>query len=199
MRRLSQTLIAPFCLLAVTTVLHPGCGGGGSPSDDASTEIVVDAQAPGVDADVAESYTDNEDLPGPNGDPSLDAVGLDVGWLGNGTDAFAHIEVAGTWAPSDTFYSWYCVVELFNGGSSPVASATVQRHDGARSVFVTGLPEANVTIDEPAVGPQFLFESPPAFTHIRVELGIQKTNPGTRVSDEVEDGSGNPLLFPECP
>jgi hypothetical protein len=179
-----------------------GCGGSASPPDapvgatpDGMENIVDAPPGPAPDAGAAPAASDPEDLPPPDGDPSVDVRAVHIT---DGAEVVVAIDVHGSWPPSTDFYSWYCMIELYAPGSAtPAVTATLQRHDGNLSTIVTGAPPTSVTVDENATGPTFTFAQPPAkWDRFRVEAGVQKTNPGNRVVDEVETKAGEPIPFP---
>jgi hypothetical protein len=125
---------------------------------------------------------DDTDLPGPNGDPALDIDKFSV-TLASGTATFFSTFDA-PWPPSTTFYSYYLRFEIANDGNTPVAVTTVQRHDGVDDIIEQGIPANAVTVRQTPrgvwvrmVGVQSIGEK------YYVESGIQKSNPGTRVTD----------------
>jgi hypothetical protein len=185
---------------AVLAVLA-ACGGGGGDKDvDGSTTFYPDADysidASGPDAANETTVTDPQDLPGPDGDPALDIRDVTVGWDATGSP-FVELLMDGAWPPSDAWYSWYVLVHLFGPGSVTFTiEAILQRHNGTRSTIVNGVPSTSVAVSETATGLRFTFASMPAVGGFRCEAGIQKTNPGTRVTDVVEGAGGTQLPFP---
>lgn len=195
-------LVVPF---AAVGLMGPDCNNGGSMGDmDGGVPEggLPDGGLPdgGVDGGGARdggddgggggpnTATDPQDLTGPDGDPSVDVTLVERATDSSGAPWVRAI-VAGSWPPSDSFYSWFLTVELYRDGSTaPAVEITRQRHDGTDETFVTGLDMSEVTVTDEAEGPLFvvdpgaLAEPPDSFA---VTSGVQKTVDGTRITDEV--------------
>ena len=127
---------------------------------------------------------DPTDLDGTNGDPSLD-IDKSRATLANGTATF-FLTFDGPWPPSSTFYSWFAYVEIDNDGNTPVAAVTISRHDGVDAIEPYLVPMANVTVRQVPRGIWVRMTGVNAAGEkYYVESGIQKENPGTRVTDTV--------------
>lgn len=138
---------------------------------------------------------DSQDLPEPDGDPSLDIESvtftLDLGAL------TADFNMFGPWRPSQAFYSYYVGCYLYAAGAAmPTVSVITQRHDGVDDVLVTGVPATDVTVTDAADGPTITIANAPAFDRVHAESGLQKTNPGNFTGDQVRTPAGDPIPFP---
>lgn len=127
---------------------------------------------------------DPTDLPGPNGDPAVDIDKFRVTLSGGVATFFATFD--GNWPPSMDNYSYFVLFEIDNDGNTPQASVTLQRHDGVPSEVLFGLGTTQVLTRQGAQGIWVRMTGlPVAGVKYYVESGIQKTNPGTRVTDTV--------------
>lgn len=134
-------------------------------------------QAPAFDV------ADGQDLAAPDGDPSLDIEGVNIEV--SGTTATFDVFVYGTWPPPASTYSWFVECSLTANGS-PVAVATTQVHAGAPSTYGTGVSAANITVTPGTDSVRLVLVNLPGTpTHFAVQSGIQKANPGNRVTDQV--------------
>jgi hypothetical protein len=127
---------------------------------------------------------DPTDLDPTLGDPALD-IDKSRATLVNGTATF-FLTFDAPWPPATTHYSWFVYFEIDNDGNTPVAGVTVQRHDGVDSIIPLGLPMANITLRQVPRGVWVrMVGVNPVGEKYYVESGIQKANPGTRVTDTV--------------
>ena len=125
---------------------------------------------------------DDVDLPGPDGDPSLDLDKVGVKLVNGTATFFATME--GPWPPPTTAYSWFVYFEIDNDGNTPVAGVTVQRQNGVDATIPTGIPAGNITIRQTARGIWARLTGVPATgVNYYVESGVQLTSTGTRVTD----------------
>lgn len=128
------------------------------------------------------AFDDGVDLP--DGDPALDLDKLGV-TLSGGTAVF-FVTTEGAWPPAAGFYSWFVYFEIDNDGFTPVAGVTIQQHAGVDDQIELGIPAANVTVRQTPRGVWVRMTGVPATGEtFYVESGIQKTDPGTRVTDTV--------------
>jgi hypothetical protein len=127
---------------------------------------------------------DPTDLDVALGDPSLD-IDKSRATLANGTATF-FLTFDAPWPPATTHYSWFAYFEIDNDGNTPVAGVTIQRHDGVDSIQPYLVPMANITIRQVPRGVWVRMVGVNAVGEkYYVETGIQKANPGTRVTDTV--------------
>ena len=162
---------------------------------DEDEDTLTDCDDPDCADDVAcqgmtFDATDPEDLPGPDGDPSLDLEGVNV--TVSGTTATFQVHVHGNWPPDTSFYSWFVKCSLL-ANNSVILDATTQRHDGQDSTFQVPA-SATATVSSGAGVVTIVIDNVPGTpTQFNVQSGIQKTTDGTRVVDEI---AGGPLPIP---
>lgn len=179
-------------MFTVGLVLHVSAcsGGGGDPppvfdapwnTPDGPPGGSIPDGSPLPDADLT-IYTDPQDTSTGDGDPSIDIE--DLTYEEQQDSRRVCLDMWGPWPPSKTWYSWYCTLELLVD-DVVVGSITTQRHNGVPGTFVEGIGQDFVTIEDRPDGPYFIWAGGPEYDSIRVECGIQKTEAGTRVTDEI--------------
>lgn len=179
----------PDCASDPVCAMQPeACTGGVDEDGDG----LIDCEDPDCFEDpVCYDVDDAADLPGPHGDPALDIDKVGVDLTGGVATLFMTFE--GAWPPDSTFYSWFLRFEITNDGNSTVAMVIVQRHDGVEATNATGIPAGNVTLRQTPEGVWVRMTGVPGTGEkYYVESGVQKTNPGTRVTDVAVD-SPQPL------
>lgn len=193
-------------LFALATAAACGGGGGGGggngvevacdDGNDEDEDTLTDCDDPDCADDIAcegmtFDATDPEDLPGPDGDPSLDIKGVNVEL--SGTTATFQVHVHGNWPPDTSHYSWFVKCSLF-ANNSVVLDATTQRHDGQESTFQVPAGASTTVTSGPGVVTFVIDNVPGTPTHFNVQAGIRKTSNGTRVVDEI---TGAPVAIPK--
>jgi hypothetical protein len=175
----------PACEVPVGEICDDGV------DNDASG--LTDCEDPSCFEDpVCYDFDDEVDLPAPNGDPSVDIDKASAS-LANGTATF-FVTTEGSWPPPGGTYSWFILFEVDNDGNTPVAAYTIQQHDGVDETIPYGVPAANITARETPAGVWVRITGVPVTGEkFYIESGIQKLNPGTRVTDTVV---GAPAPFP---
>ena len=166
---------------ACTGVQQEVCTDSADNDGDTFTDCDDDAC---FDAATCYDVDDGTDLTTPDGDPSvdIDKVGAT---LTNGTGTL-FVTTDGTWPPPAGTYSYFVELNFNAANGSRVAGATVQQHAGADSTIPFGVPAGNITVRQSAAGVFVRMTGVPATaTQFSVTSGIQKTNPGTRVTDDV--------------
>src|SRR5690606_27099571 len=110
MRGFREVLIALVCAAGcgggTSTLVEAVCDDGGDDDGDGATDC-ADPDCENDQACAAPSFdvTDPEDLPGPDGDPSLDIAGVNVSV--DDTTVTCEVFFHGTWPPSNSLYSWF--------------------------------------------------------------------------------------------
>lgn len=198
--RTSKVCVVSLLALAAACGGPAGVGNGVEVACDDSLDedqdTLVDCDDPDCADDVAcqgmaFDATDPADLPGPDGDPSLDIEGVNVSL--SGTTATFQVHVHGNWPPDTSIYSWFVKCSLF-ANNSVLLDATTQHHDGQDSTFQIPAGASTTVTSGPGVVTFVIDNVPGTPTQFNVQSGIQKTSNGTRVVDEI---TGGPLPIPQ--
>lgn len=182
------------------SILAAACGGGSNVTetepfcsdgvdDDTDCEYPICFEDP-----ACYDFDDPTDLRGPGGDPSLDLDKVRVDLTAGTATFFATTD--GTWPPPASIYSWFITFEIDNESNSPVARITEARHDGQDTsdrLNTGGQGGSFVTRQKPEGIWVQITNVPSDGVKFYVESGIQKSNPGTRVTDTVV---GAPTYLP---
>lgn len=130
------------------------------------------------------NVSDPEDLPGPDGDPSLDIKSVDVRI--EATTVTTEIFFYGTWPPATTHYSW--LVDLVYKADTTFAfTVTPQLDNGTRST-ISNLPESAYTITDGADSVKIVVTGvTQPLTHLLLQSAIKKTSAGNLVWDKIPD------------
>lgn len=127
---------------------------------------------------------DPVDLPGPDGDPSMD-IDKCGATLENST-ATLFCTTEGPFPPPDGTYSWFAELNCEGADGSQLAGVTVQHHDGVDSTIPFGIPAGNITVRQSPLGLHVVLTGVPATTsQFSTTFGIQLTSNGNRVLDLV--------------
>ncbi len=192
-------------MVGLFALVTAACGGGGGygngvevscdDGNDEDEDTLTDCDDPDCADDAACAgmtfdATDPADLPGPDGDPSLDIKGVNVDLAGS--KATFQVHVHGDWPPDASLYSWFVKCSLF-ANNSVVVDATTQRHDGQDSTFSIPASAGATVTSGPGVVTVVIDNVPGTPTQFNVQSGVQKTSNGTRVVDQI---TGGPLPIP---